>query len=119
MDRILETLKNLEPIFHAACPEANTDHFERLVSSDFWEVGASGCIYNREFALNTVKNRSTTPSPNMWETSDHAVQKVGEYVYLLTYTLRQPNRITRRLTVWHYCDNSWQAVYHQGTAVIS
>lgn len=38
-------------------------------------------------------------------------------MYLLTYTLQQPNRITRRLTVWQQTKNGWLAIYHQGTVV--
>jgi hypothetical protein len=38
-------------------------------------------------------------------------------VYLLTYTLVQPIRLTRRSTLWHQIHGQWKAIYHQGTLV--
>jgi hypothetical protein len=114
---ILQTLEQLEPIFHAASPNATEADFEQLVSPVFWETGASGAVYTREFALNVLKNRSSTPDQSNWVTSNHEITQAGQDVYLLTYTLQQPSRITRRLTVWQKTKNSWLAVYHQGTVV--
>ena len=37
--------------------------------------------------------------------------------YLLTYTLRQDARVTRRLTVWQRHEGHWRILYHQGTIV--
>jgi hypothetical protein len=34
---------------------------------------------------------------------------------LLTYILVQPDRITRRSTLWRHTNNGWQILYHQGT----
>lgn len=115
MTDILQTLQTLEPIFHAACPQATVADFERLVAPDFWEVGASGRIYDRAFALNALRNRPTTPEDAMWQTSDYAIQALGEQVFLLTYALSQPNRVTRRMSIWRLTDNQWQVLYHQGT----
>ena len=36
---------------------------------------------------------------------------------LLTYTLWQGERVTRRLTVWQRHDGRWRILYHQGTIV--
>jgi hypothetical protein len=38
-------------------------------------------------------------------------------VYLLTYTLFQGERTTRRSTIWERTSDGWQAVFHQGTVV--
>jgi hypothetical protein len=114
---ILQILEQLEPIFHAAYPEATAADFERLVSPDFWEVGASGKVYSREFALNVLKNRPSMPDSSNWQTSDYQVSLAGKDVYLLTYVLQQPTRLTRRLTIWQHTENGWQALYHQGTVV--
>jgi len=119
LDSVLKTLKQLEPIYHAACPEATEDDFERIVSPDFWEIGASGKVYTREFALGVLKSRQASPPKEMWQTSDYQVKRVSKTIYLLTYTLTQPMRVTKRLTVWQYTAKGWQAVYHQGTVVSS
>jgi hypothetical protein len=117
LNSILQTLEQLEPIFHAAYPNATEADFERLVSPDFWEIGASGKVYTREFALSVLKNRTSIPDQSIWVTNDHQITQAGQDVYLLTYTLQQPNRITRRLTVWKQTKNGWLAIYHQGTVV--
>jgi hypothetical protein len=117
LNATLQTLEKLESLFHAACADATAAGFERIVSPDFWEVGASGKTYTREFALAVLKNRPTTPPQVMWKTDNFAVKQVGQNVFLLTYTLIQPERITKRLTVWHYTEYNWQAMYHQGTVV--
>lgn len=118
LNRVLTTLTLLEPLYHAACPAANIDDFEQLVSVDFWEVGASGNTYSRAFARNALLNRPSRPNPDMWQTSHFALQQVSSQVYLLTYLLTQPMRETKRLTVWQNVDNNhWQAVYHQGTVI--
>lgn len=118
LKQVLATLTALEPLYHAACPDATPEDFERLVSPDFWEVGASGNTYSREFALHALQHRATTPNNAMWQTSDFAIKQVSSDVFLLTYLLTQPIRHTKRLTVWQNVDNQhWQAVYHQGTVV--
>ena len=52
-----------------------------------------------------------------WETSDFHCQEVAPGTYLLTYDLRQGDRLTRRSTLWRRVDGAWQIVYHQGTVV--
>ena len=106
----------IEPLFHAVCPEATESLFEELVADDFWEIGASGRNYSREFALNTLKSRQSTHAEN-WQTNDYHLSQIGESVYLLTYTLHQPNRKTLRLTIWQRVNGRWKAAYHQGTVV--
>lgn len=113
---ILEELIRIEPLFHAVCPDATEELFEELVADRFWEIGASGHKYSRGFALHTLKSRQSADDEN-WQTSDYHLSQISQSVYLLTYTLCQPNRTTLRLTVWEKVQNKWQAVYHQGTVV--
>jgi hypothetical protein len=113
---VLEELQRLEPLFHAANAEASPSKFEELVAPEFWEVGASGRRYSREFALSVLQQRAP-PDADAWRTADFHVVEAGMDNYLLTYTLYQPERVTRRLTVWRRCDAGWKAIYHQGTVV--
>ena len=48
---------------------------------------------------------------------DHALRRLGPDTYLLTYTLRQIERITRRATIWQTTPEGWRILYHQGTMV--
>lgn len=114
---VLRTLRELEPIFHSAHRDATPEAFEQLVAPQFWEVGASGNRYSRAFALKVLTERATQPDETAWHTSDWHLAEAGAQHYLLTYTLHQPGRVTRRLSVWRQTDGAWQVIYHQGTVV--
>ena len=115
---VLEELKAREPIFHR--PEFGTSRvdFERMTEAKFWEIGASGRAYSREFVLDELEGRLVEPRSDVWETSNFRCQKLAEGLYLLSYTLLQDSvRRTRRTTLWRKTGEAWQIVFHQGTIV--
>ena len=114
----LEALRAREPIFHR--PELGTSRadFERMTDEAFWEVGASGRVYDRPFVLDELDRRHSSPHEDQWEVSDFSCHALGGRTFLATYLLRQGARLSRRATLWRY-DGSWQAIYHQGTLVSS
>ncbi len=115
---ILEELKKREPIFHR--PEFGTARadFENMMAADFWEVGASGRRYSREFVLAELERRHAAEHADLWETRDFHCRRLAEDVYLLTYTLLQNHeRLTRRSTIWQETPAGWKIVFHQGTMV--
>lgn len=119
---ILEKLTSREPIFHR--PEFGTSRadFERMTDEKFWEVGASGRRYSRKFVLDELEKRFSSPHVEAWETRGFHCRRLGEDVYLLTYTLLQdPDsnkpRVTRRSTIWRRAEDGWKIVFHQGTVV--
>lgn len=114
---VLEELKRLEQLFHSVAPDATAQQLEELVASEFWEVGASGRRYSREYVLNVLKARVRCHSEEEWEANGFHVFEVAAGNYILTYTLRQPGRVTRRTTLWRNVEGAWKAVYHQGTLV--
>lgn len=110
---VLAELEKLEPIFHR--PEHGTD-FDNMMVEDFWEVGASGQRYSRQYALQVLDERKAHPSPDVWETSGFHCRKLCRDVYLLTYSLLQDGvRKTRRSTIWQRTTMGWKIVFHQGT----
>jgi hypothetical protein len=113
----LAALERLEPLYHAAFPDATPADFERLVAPDFWEVGATGRRYSRAFALRVLSDRHGRPDPATWHTDRFHLQEAGPGLFLLSYRLRQPSRVTLRLTVWRREGDGWLALYHQGTVV--
>jgi len=117
MRDVLEELKQREPIFHR--PELGTTRadFERMMDAAFWEVGASGRIYSREYVLDELEKRYANRLADAWQTRDFHCLEIGSDNYLLTYTLIQGNRITRRSTIWRQTSDGWKIVYHQGTVV--
>lgn len=89
-----------------------------MTAEDFWETGASGRRYSRQFVLDELERRRDAPHADVWEISGFHCRKLSEDVYLLTYTLLQDNsRLTRRATVWRKTKDGWEIVYHQGTIV--
>ena len=115
---VLHELTSREPIFHR--PEFGTNRaaFEGMIASDFWEVGASGRRYGREYILAELERRGRRPVADVWETSEFHCRKLAQDVYLLTYTLLQDRkRKTRRSTIWQHTETGWTIVFHQGTIV--
>jgi hypothetical protein len=114
---VLEELKQREPIFHH--PEFGTTRrdYENMTDPEFWEVGASGRRYSREFVLETLANRLPDPAESKWLTRDFQCREIAADNYLITYTLMQGLRITRRATLWRRTAGGWKVLYHQGTLV--
>jgi hypothetical protein len=114
---VLEELKRREPVFHH--PEFGTTRadYENMMDSEFWEVGASGRRYSREFVLDTLENRAPDPDESKWLTRDFQCREIAASNYLITYTLAQGPRITRRATLWRRTAAGWKILYHQGTIV--
>jgi hypothetical protein len=108
-------LRILEPIFHRSPPGSGRSVFERLTVDDYWEVGASGRVYDREFVLDVLEQRYAAPQDDPWEVSDFAARPLGADTWLVTYRLDQAGRLTRRATIWRQTTDGWAAVYHQGT----
>jgi hypothetical protein len=114
---VLDELRAREPLFHR--PEFGTtrSHLEAMTTEDFWEVGASGRVYSRAYVLDVLEERYQQTDEDEWETSDFYCRWIGPDVYLLTYTLRQARRVTRRSTLWQHTPGQWKVLYHQGTIV--
>jgi hypothetical protein len=119
---VLQDLMKREPLFHRRELVNSRDDFERETAEDFWETGASGRRYSREFVWATLKERYESSDKDefeveLWETRDFYLREIAPRTYLLTYTLwGQGDRLTRRLTVWQgSVEDGWKVLYHQGT----
>jgi len=112
---VLAELRRREPIFHR--PEFGTTRadFESMTTPDFWEIGASGDRSSRQHVLDELEQRHARPAEEAWETADFRCQELAPEIYLLTYTLRQGERKTRRATIWQRTTDGWKIVFHQGT----
>jgi hypothetical protein len=117
---IPEQLQQREPLFQRPELGVTREDLERQLAPAFWEVGASGARYDRSFVIDTVVRRfeeGTEPDTAAWRTSDFACRPLGNDTFALTYLLDQDGRLSRRLTLWQWTQESWQALYHQGTLV--
>jgi hypothetical protein len=96
-----------------------------MTSPDFFEIGASGRLYSRDFILHTLEDRSSKPlpHPDLWSTQDFQLYPLGPDTWLLHYLLEQTlpegRRLTRRTTIWRQQPEGWQILFHQGTLVES
>jgi|SRR5208283_1835300 len=120
LDGVLGELRAREPIFHHPEFGATRADFDNMMTPDFWEVGASGRRYSRESVLDELERRYTGEYvEGTLEATDFHCRKLAEEVYLLTYTLFQGERKTRRATIWQRVAADWKIVFHQGTIVQS
>jgi hypothetical protein len=117
-DAVLAELRDREPLFHRLELGTSRADFDAATAPDYWEVGASGQVYGREFVWSVLAERYADPQPEVWAVDDFAVRPLGDGTYLLTYRLLLHGRLTRRATVWQRRDDGgWRALYHQGTVV--
>jgi hypothetical protein len=114
---VLDELARLEPLFHGRDRGTTMAEIERMVSDDFWEVGASGRRYARDLVMRVVGERLENPAEEHLQPSDFAVRELGPGLFLLTYAMEEPDRRTLRSTIWRKTPDGWQAEYHQGTVV--
>jgi hypothetical protein len=68
--------------------------------------------------LDELERRYSGEYDDPWEATDFHCRELADEVYLLTYTLFQGKRQTRRATIWQRTDTGWKMVFHQGTVVV-
>ena len=114
---VLDELRRREPIFHRPEFGSTRADFERMTAADFREIGASGERYSRTHVLDVLEHRTPDPAEHMWKTRDFHCRELAPETFLLTYTLEQGDRVSRRSTIWRRSDEEWTIVFHQGTLV--
>jgi hypothetical protein len=115
---VLSELVAREPLFHRPEWGVTRRDFEAMIASDFWEIGASGRRYSRDYVLAVLESQRDGAQPDdTWSADDFHCRKLARDLYLLTYTLYQGDRKTRRTTIWHNTPGGWRALFHQGTVV--
>ncbi|MFT4125163.1 MAG: DUF4440 domain-containing protein, partial [Gordonia sp. (in: high G+C Gram-positive bacteria)] len=126
-------LRDREPLFHRPGQAGSWAEVCSVTAPDYWEIGASGRRYDREFIWSVLQerhHRDPAGRDDVWAVDDFAVRSLAGDCYLATYTLRQESsgpessgqgrsgqRVSRRSTIWQRADHGWQAIYHQGTLV--
>jgi hypothetical protein len=121
--QILDELAAREPLFHRPDFVACEEDFLRETTDDFWEIGASGAVYDRLTVLRVLHERWASADVddaevNGWTTTEHQVRAIVDDTFLFSYILHGQGRTTRRTTIWRRShDQQWRAVFHQGTVV--
>jgi hypothetical protein len=114
---IRDELMRREPLFHRVEFGTRRTDFEKMIVPGFWEIGASGRRYSRDYILDVLEERGRNSTYDPWEVKDFECIAIAPDNYLATYTMTQGSRVTRRATLWRRGADGWQAVYHQGTVV--
>jgi hypothetical protein len=114
---VMRELMQREPLFHRKEFGTTRKDFEKMLAPAFWEVGASGRRYSRKFVLDVLEERYQKPTEAVWEIGDFHCFEIATDNYMVSYTLIQGQRVTRRTTIWRRTDGSWQILFHQGTIV--
>ncbi len=119
LEAVLAELQRLEPIFHTKAFGLTGAERDQRVAAEYWEVGASGRRYSREFIMTHLAETPPVEAEEAgWQCWDFGLRQLGPgAMYLLTYSLDQAGRITRRATVWQKTGEGWRILYHQGTVV--
>jgi hypothetical protein len=83
---VFEELRNREPIFHH--PEFGTSKadYERMTAGDFWEVGASGRIYDRRHVIDILAKRYSEPFEDIFRLEGCKCRQLAQDIWLFTYT---------------------------------
>jgi hypothetical protein len=73
------------------------ESFDRETADDFWEVGASGSVYDRDTVRREILARlEDQPEDEMvsedWCTEEHRVRELAADTYLFTYVLHGQGR---------------------------
>jgi len=107
-----------EPIFHRRAFGTTRAALEGMIDDGFWEIDASGRVYDRSYAIETMLKRyAAGPEPHDWPCSDFASRALGADVFHLSYILHEPDRPTRRSTLWRRAEGGWKTMFHQGTVI--
>jgi hypothetical protein len=117
LDEVRAELVAREPIFHRTELGTSREDYLAQTAEDYWEVGASGRVYERQRVVSDLVARGKVPGDESWVVSDARVRQLGETTYALTYQLDQAGRLTRRLTLWDRDPGGWKILYHQGTII--
>jgi hypothetical protein len=64
---VLDELLSREPIFHRPEHGSSRADFDRMMTTDFWEIGASGQRYSRNDVLDELDRRRKNPGPDAWQ----------------------------------------------------
>ncbi len=118
--KIQELLAELETSL--LCPEVRSskEKLGRLLSDDFFEIGASGRTYGK----NEVLNKLQSVPLGKTQATDFRFRELAPGLIQVIYTLRcetdnKETRDTIRSSIWQLMNNEWQMLFHQGTVAES
>ena len=106
-----EQLRKLEESHLALEIRRNRDKLDRLLADDFFEIGSSGYMFNKQECLKTGVTLTEMSLHN------YEIYPLAQDVVLATYFIidKTRNRNTLRSSIWKLIDGRWQLYFNQGT----
>jgi hypothetical protein len=104
---------HLEKMLLEKSTRKDVETLQKLIASDFLEIGSSGKIYNKSDVITSLLNEPITS----FQATDFNLKPLNNEYVLLTYRLIEMNKKTSlRSSVWLFRkSHGWQMVFHQGT----
>ena len=118
LQKKLHELQAREPIFHRRQFGTSQADLEQMIDDNFWEIGASGKIYSRDFVISNLLERYKRPESHDWPCHGFSICQLTGTLYMINYILDEPERSTRRTTLWRKSGDQWKIVFHQGTVIV-
>ena len=86
-----------------------------LLADDFIEFGSSGCIYNKQQVVESLRREQKINRSML----DFKIVELSSDVVLAIYKIvnHSTSKVSLRSSVWKLIDERWQMVFHQGTSI--
>ena len=106
-----EQLKRLEESHTGLAVRQSIEKLDEILADDFFEIGSSGYMYNKQECLETGVVLTEMSLYN------YEIYPLASDVVLSTYFIvdKTRNRNTYRSSIWKFIDGRWQLYFHQGT----
>ena len=110
-ETLKQHLQKLEESHIGLEVRSNMEKLDEILADDFFEIGSSGFMYDKQECLETgvVLTEMTLHNYEISPLADDVVLST----YFIVDTTR--NRNTLRSSIWKFIDGRWQLYFHQGT----
>lgn len=112
---LYEQLRYLEERLMVPAVRSSAAEMANLLADDFYEVGSSGCTYNKQQAIDAL----TKLPPIKITIADFKAIPLSTSIALATYLAIHHNdeepTYSLRSSIWRLHNDRWQIVFHQGT----
>jgi hypothetical protein len=91
----------------------NVKELDILIAENFYEIGASGKIYDKKnILLHLPLEQNNDP---VGKIIDFEIYQISENLIRAHYNLEEKTRRTMRTSIWKRQHNNYQMIFHQGT----
>lgn len=110
-EQLKEHLRELEESHTDLEVRRSSEELGKILADDYFEIGSSGYIYNRQDCLEggVVLTEMTL--------HNYEIYPLASDVVLSTYFINDKtrNRNTLRSSIWKLIEGKWRLYFHQGT----